>query len=643
MRRLILGTAGHIDHGKTELVRALTGVDTDRLKEEKERGITIDLGFAELHASDDLRLGVVDVPGHEGFIRNMLAGATGMDVVLLVVAADEGVMPQTREHLAIVSILGVERLVVAVSKCDLVDGEWLELVKEEVRGVLADTPYRNALIVPTSARSGEGLGELVEALEAVSAEVASEDVGDLARLPVDRVFTVRGTGTVVTGTLWSGSLRTGDRVRVLPGDLSARIRGLQVHSREVDEARAGERTAVALTGQELDKASLARGHALVSGAAWEASSLITAHVHLLVDQDWVLERGQRVRVHLGTAERMARVVLLDAESLLPGEEGWAQLRLEAPAVARAGERFVMRSYSPVTTIGGGVVVEPIAPKRARLSAEDSKWLEALLRGPGETALIARAALSSWRGEARTRLPVTAGLPAHLVQALLEGLPAVTDGSGDPEAGPPLLLGDSVFSATVVTAGSKRLEEAVANFHAEHPLRPGADVESLRQALPAGAHPELADALLERLIRQEKLVLSRGIVARPDFDVKLTGAQARLQDALTELYQRAGLAPPALSELPAALRDTPHLWPLLRILEADGRLTRLEGELFVWSEALARAGEEVRRQLGGRGGLGPSDFKDALPVTRKHLLPILAHFDQVGVTLRRGNVREVPSD
>jgi selenocysteine-specific elongation factor len=542
-----------------------------------------------------------------------------------------------------VSILGVERLVVALSKCDLVDAEWLELVKEEVRGVLAGTPYANAFIVPTSARSGEGLGELVEALQAVSAELGSEDLGDLARLPVDRVFTVRGTGTVVTGTLWSGSLRTGDRVRVLPGDLSARIRGLQVHSREVEEARAGERTAVALTGQELDKASLARGHALVSGAAWEASSLITARVHLLADQAWALERGQRVRVHLGTAERMARVVLLDAESLLPGEEGWAQLRLEAPAVARAGERFVMRSYSPVTTIGGGVVVEPVAPKRARLSAEDSMWLEALLRGPGETALIARAALSSWRGEARTRLPVTAGLPAQRVQALLEGLPAVTDGSGDPEAGPSRLLGDSVFSATVVSAGSQRLEDAVANYHAEHPLRPGADVESLRQALPAEAHPELADALLERLIRQGKLVLRRGIVARPDFDVKLTGAQAQLLDALTEAYQRAGLAPPALSELPAALRDTPHLWPLLRILEADGRLTRLEAELFVWSEALARAGEEVRRQLGGRGGLGPSDFKEALPVTRKHLLPILAHFDQVGITLRRGNVREVPSN
>src|SRR5262245_55396053 len=268
MRRLILGTAGHIDHGKTELVRALTGVDTDRLKEEKERGITIDLGFAELQVSEELRLGVVDVPGHEGFIRNMLAGATGMDLVLLVVAADEGVMPQTREHVATVSLLGVERLVVALTKIDLVDSEWAALVTDEVRGVLAETPYQDAPVVETSARTGAGLADLVSTVREVAEQVRSDDAGDVARLPVDRVFSVRGTGTVVTGTLWSGTLRVGERVRVLPGDLSARIRGLQVHGREVEEARAGERTAAALTGQGLDRESLARGHVLVAGDGW---------------------------------------------------------------------------------------------------------------------------------------------------------------------------------------------------------------------------------------------------------------------------------------------------------------------------------------------------------------------------------------
>jgi selenocysteine-specific elongation factor len=641
MRRLILGTAGHIDHGKTELVRALTGVDTDRLKEEKERGITIDLGFAELPVSGELGLGVVDVPGHEGFIRNMLAGATGMDLVLLVVAADEGVMPQTREHLAIVSLLAVERLVVALTKVDLVDEEWTALVADEVRALLSGTPYAGAPIVRTSSRTGEGLDELVSTLGAAAGEVRADDPRDVARLPVDRVFTVRGTGTVVTGTLWSGTLRVGDRVRVLPGDIGARIRGLQVHGRDVEEASAGERTAAALTGQGLDRESLARGHVLVAGEGWAESTLLTARVHVLPDVEWALERGQRLRVHLGTAERMARLVLLGADALLPGEQGWAQLRLEAAALARTGERFVIRSYSPVTTIAGGVVVEPMPPKRTRLTPTEAGQLEALLGGSAEHALAARAELAGWSGEARSRLPVTAGLPSHQVDAVVRAWRAVSEvGTGVSLVGP-RLLADTVFAAAVVSEGTARIEAAVEAFHRSEPLRPGIDVEALRQALPADAHPALADALLAALVASGSLVLTHGVVARPDFRLRLSGAQEALLASLADVYRVAGLTPPGLAELPAPLRDTPHLWPLLRILEADSRLTRLDGELFIWSEALAGAARKVSELLGGRTELGPADFKDALPVTRKHLLPILAHFDQVGVTFRRGNVREVP--
>jgi selenocysteine-specific elongation factor len=641
MRRLILGTAGHIDHGKTQLVRALTGVDTDRLKEEKERGITIDLGFAELSVSDELRLGVVDVPGHEGFIRNMLAGATGMDLVLLIVAADEGVMPQTREHLAIVSLLGVERLVVALTKVDLVDADWCALVADEVRSLLSGTAYDGSPLVRTSARTGEGLADLVSALAGVADQIRAEDPRDVARLPVDRVFTVRGTGTVVTGTLWSGTLRVGERVRVLPGELSARIRGLQVHGRDVEEASAGERTAAALAGAGLDRQSLARGHVLVSGDGWAESTRLTARVRVLPDAEWALERGQRVRVHLGTAELMARLMLLGPDALLPGEQGWAQLRLESAALARTGERFVVRSYSPVTTIGGGVIVEPTPPKRTALTAEEQGSLEALLGGSAERAVAARAELAGWSGEARARLPITAGVSEEQVDALLSGWPLVTEpGNGTRDRRPRLLAG-TLFSPEVVAEGSRLLESALDAFHRTEPLRPGIELEAFRQALPPDAHPGLADGLLARLVASGEVVLAHGAVARPDFRVRLSDAQQRLLASLLEVYRGSALAPPALAELPSVLRESPHLWPLLRILEADGRLTRLDDELFIWSEALAGAARRVAQSLGGRTDLGPADFKDALPVTRKHLLPILAHFDHSGVTLRRGSVREVP--
>ncbi|RMH14954.1 MAG: selenocysteine-specific translation elongation factor, partial [Gemmatimonadetes bacterium] len=306
-RRLILGTAGHIDHGKTALVRALTGVDTDRLREEKERGITIELGFAELRASDALTFGVVDVPGHEGFVRTMVAGAAGVDVVLLVVAADEGVMPQTREHLAIVQLLGARRLVVALTKTDLVEEDWLELVREDVREALADTPFGDAPLVPVSARTGEGLDDLRHTLARVGEAVPDRSAADLARLPVDRVFTVQGTGTVVTGTLWSGRLEVGDQARLLPTGRAVRIRALQVHGGERNEARAGERTAVALTGPGLERADVLRGQTLVTSDAWTASHMLTVHLRVLPDTGWQVRHNQRVRVHLGTAEVMARV------------------------------------------------------------------------------------------------------------------------------------------------------------------------------------------------------------------------------------------------------------------------------------------------------------------------------------------------
>lgn len=640
MAPLVLGTAGHIDHGKTALVRALTGVDTDRLKEEKERGITIDLGFAEL-ARDGLRVGIVDVPGHEGFVRNMLAGATGVDVVLLTVAADEGVMPQTREHLAIVRLLGVRSLVVALTKVDLVEEAWLELVRDEVEEVLASHGFEGVPLVPTSARTGAGLEALASALgSSAGRDEGARSPEDVARLPVDRAFTVKGTGTVVTGTLWSGTLEVGQRVWLRPGggpdrsgDVEARVRGLQVHGQDVERAVAGQRTAVALAGADVDLESVNRGQALLSLEAWPETWMITLRAEVLAGTGWALEHNQRVRVHAGTAEVMARVVLLGRhEMLAPGEAGWAQLRLEAPVVVRARERLVLRSYSPVTTIGGGVVAEPLPPKRRHVDPEVLRALDRIVRGEPMEAVRASLELGGWRGVPEVRVPVVSGVSAHRVPEVLEALEA--DGMRR-------IGGHLVHASWIATAREDLLSRA-RRHHREEPLRPGVPPEILREVVPERAPAGLADLLLGELLDDRRLESRDGLLALPGHRPHLDEEQQALRSRLLELLEASGLAPPRVEELPGALARHPDLWPVLRLMESEGVLTSLEEGLFIATGHVTTAREDVQRALGGRSGLGPTDFKDVLPVSRKHLIPLLTWMDRQGITVRDRQGRHVPS-
>ena len=627
MRRLILGTAGHIDHGKTALVQALTGVDTDRLAEEKARGITIDLGFAELPVSDDLAFGVVDVPGHESFIRNMLAGATGMDLVLLVVAADEATMPQTREHFAIVRLLGIERLVVALTRIDLVEEEWLELALDDVRELLADTPYADAPVVPTSAVTGAGLDELRAALAREGAQARARVNADIVRLPVDRVFTVRGTGTVVTGTLWSGSLSLDRRVRLEPGGGLARIRGLQVHGRAVKTARAGERTAVALAGGRVGKETVGRGQVVVGDDPWVATERVTARIELLADTAWRIERGQRVRVHLGTAEVMARVFLLDCDEIVAGESAWAQLRLEAPLVARGRDHVVLRSYSPMTTIGGGIVAEPSPPPRTRLRGREGERLEAILGPDPDVRRGAVLDLAGWAGVPAAELPVRTGDPP-------EARPAAGRGGV-------LATSRALYSGALAEEGRRLLQNQVARYHRAEPLRPGMPLAEARKALPREAGAELANALLGQLAEEGQLEVSRDLVREPDFKPTLTPEQEDMRSALAAQYRSAGLSPPAIHELSPALRDHRDLWPILKLLEEAGSIVALNDDFFASADAVSQAARDVQSRLTGRSGLGPADFREVLPVTRRHLLPLLACFDRLGVTVRRDRGRDVP--
>ncbi|MCP4688561.1 MAG: selenocysteine-specific translation elongation factor, partial [Desulfobacterales bacterium] len=375
MKQIILGTAGHIDHGKTSLIKALTGTDTDRLKEEKLRGITIELGFASLDLPGGRRLGVVDVPGHEKFVKNMVAGATGIDIVVMVIAADEGVMPQTREHMEICSLLGVKHGFVAMTKIDMVEEDWLELVQEDVSEFMIGTFLEDAPIIPCSSATGEGLSDITDALETLAGEIPNRPPSSLFRLPVDRVFTMKGFGTVITGTLTSGRIRVGDPIMIYPSGVTSKVRGIQVHNQAVEEAEAGTRTAINFQG--LEKASVQRGEVLADPGSLVSSYMVDISLHFLKSNKKPVKNRVRVRFHGGTSEILGNLILLDREELPPGETIVAQLRLDAPTAPVKDDRFVLRSYSPVRTIGGGHVLNPMPRKHKRFKPEVIEGLKSL--------------------------------------------------------------------------------------------------------------------------------------------------------------------------------------------------------------------------------------------------------------------------
>jgi len=605
---MILGTAGHIDHGKTTLVRALTGVDTDRLPEEKRRGITIDLGFAPLVLEGVGQLGVVDVPGHEAFVRTMVAGATGIDLVLLVVAADSGVMPQTREHLAILSLLGVRSGVVALTKCDLVDAEWLALVEEDVRATLGTSSLAGAAIVPVSSTTGEGLDALRRALADVAATIPERSSDDIFRLPVDRAFTVRGTGTVVTGTVWSGTLARDATVRLFPSDTSARVRGLHVHGHVVDTVRAGDRAAIALVGVELDQ--VRRGAVLVQSDAWASTRVIRADVSLLPDAAVTLGPRSRVRFHLGTNEVGARLVVRDAP-LEPGVTLSARVVLDEPIVVRAGDRFVLRAASPASTLGGGIVTDPLAPLRAR------PWrLES--RDP-RTTLAALADEAGAAGVSVRELPVRLGIMPRDVEPLL----ATVEG---------WRVGSRFLSVSARDRLTRAARSVLESYHAEHPLEPGAPLQWLRSRLDAP--DEVATAILTLLAASGDIVATSGVAANAAFAPTLDAAHSALRDAMIAALGSAGIEPPSLDELAASLGATSDgVLELARWLAREGSVVAVEpGRYFA---RIAVDGLHARMAAGMAGGkeYSPGELRDLLGLTRKFLIPFLEYCDREGYTVR----------
>ena len=609
-RAVIIGTAGHIDHGKTALVRALTGVDTDRLPEEKRRGITIDLGFAPLELPNVGVAGVVDVPGHEGFVRTMLAGATGIDLALLIVAADEGVMPQTREHVAILELLGIRGGVVALTKRDLVDDEWLDLVRVDVADLLAGTALAGAEVIPTSVVTGAGLGELRQALARAAATVAPRRADDVFRMPVDRAFTVRGTGTVVTGTIWSGTIAREDTVRVMPGDRAVRVRGLQAHGAAIDRATPGARLAVALAGVDHDAVS--RGAVLVTENGWYPTRVVRADVTLLADAAVTsLSPRATVRFHLGTSEVGARIVTAGGP-LGAGETKPARVVLDAPLVVRAGDRFVFRGGSPVGTLGGGTIVDPhpVHRRPRPWSAPHDSVASRLDLALGE---------AGHEGLAAADLPVRLGARPDEVGAVLA------------QAGSSVVrLGGRIFAVRQRDELAASIARLVDEHHAKHPLDPGAALQTVRAQL--SGRPELVDDALRTAVEHEKLELVGGLIRRAGWAPRLSDAEAALKTKLVDAFVTAGAEPPSVSELEATHGTS--VSPLVRILERESVLVSVESDRYYAASAVEALVARLRDGMAPEREYSPGDLRDILGLSRKYLIPFLEYCDRRGITERR---------
>jgi selenocysteine-specific elongation factor len=627
----VIGTAGHVDHGKSTLVKALTGIDPDRLKEEQERQMTIDLGFAWLTLPSGEQVGVVDVPGHQDFIKNMLAGVGGIDAALFIIAADESVMPQTREHLAILDLLKIPAGVIALTKVDLAESaEWLELVQAEVMEVMEGTILERAPIVPVSAVTGQGLDALRQVLDEVLSKVPPRADRGRPRLPIDRVFTVAGFGTVVTGTLSEGALRTGQEVEILPDGLKARIRGLQTHKHKIEAALPGSRVAINLVGVSTD--DLERGDVVTTPGWLVPTQLVDARLDYLADAPRELRHNQEVEFFSGAAQVMAHVRLLGARSLAPGQRGWIQLRLAHPITLVKGDRFIIRQASPSLTIGGGVVVDPLPRRRhRRFRPEVVQRLETLAHGTPADLLLE---ILDRQGPTPARsLVAEAGLPVEtatetLRQLLQEG--SVFTLSAAPADG---LAASQQYVASPAgwAALLGRLTGEVGDFHRAYPLRQGMPREALKSRLKL--ETRLFNEALARAAAEGALVAGDAVARLPDHAVRFSPAQQEATDRLLREFRRAPYTTPSYKEAVTALGED----VVLALVEA-GRLVRLGSDVLLLPETYAELVAWVKRTISEQGSVNVAQVRDAFDTSRKYALALLEYLDDQHITKRVGDER-----
>jgi len=632
MKHLILGTAGHIDHGKSALVRALTGIDPDRLEEEKKRGITIDLGFAHLDLGGDLRVGFVDVPGHERFVKNMLAGVGGIDLVLLVVAADESIKPQTREHFDICRLLGIQKGIVVITKCDLADRDMIDLVRLEIQDLTRGSFLADAPIIAASAKTGEGLDDIKRELRRLGQEIVERPLRLPFRLPIDRAVVMKGFGTVVTGTLIAGAIRKEDEVEIFPLGRRARVRGIQVHNAPAEIAVAGQRTALNLAG--IESGEIERGMVLTAPGLFHATTQLDCTLNLLPSARPLRNRA-RVHFHSGTAETIAEVALLDTKELRPGTRGYAQLRLAKPGLYLPGDRFIIRQFSPVVTIGGGMVLDN-QPARHRLSdpavaqflsvmekGSEEERLEALVRGAGEATI---AMLTARTGRTETDL-------AELGRAL--------------QAKKHLLLLDQPPSVLIHADHFQYLADEVVKqlegFHRTNPLMSGISKEDLRgkvrdthKRTPSSV---VFNAVLRQLETERKIDISGETVRLAGREIALSPEEAAARTQIVQAFESAGLAVPAASDVLAGLKiDRARAEKILQMLLKEKVLVKVAEDLIFHSSALGRLREILMRQKTKSSRINVGIFKELTGLSRKYAIPLLEYLDRERVTRREGDER-----
>jgi selenocysteine-specific elongation factor len=635
MKQIILGTAGHIDHGKTSLIRALTGIDTDRLKEEKLRGITIELGFAYMDLPGGDRLGIVDVPGHERFVKHMVAGATGIDLVALVIAADEGVMPQTREHMEICELLRVKKGLVVLTKIDLVDDpDWLEMVQEDVTDFLKGTFLQGSPIIRVSAATGEGLEELKQALDRLVVEVEPRSSDGPFRLPVDRVFSMRGFGTVVTGTSVAGKLHIGDPVMVYPLQHKTKVRGLQVHNEEVQEIYAGQRTAINLQG--VERALIQRGDVVATPGALVPTHVIDAQLELLPSAPRPLKNRAKIRFHTGTAEHLATAVLLDREELAPGEETFAQIRLDQSVTALRGDRFVLRSYSPVQTIGGGTVIHPLPRKHKGYGKlEAALALSSLLHGDEEEIILWHVLDAGWTGVNVDELQVRTNISRGHLEKTLQRFASQKK----------LILVDRenqrFLHDEVLQSIQQAVLESLANYHQLYPLKTGMAKEELAAQLPHPLDVKVYNFILRQLADQDLIVMEMEWVRLHSHKIDLSRDEEVIRQKIERAFQETGLQPPFFKEVAASLPGTPRQHQdVLEWMVSQGILIKVKEDIFFHAAVIQELQQRLVAFLKEQGEISTPQFKDMTQASRKYTIPLLEYFDSQKITIRIGDVRRL---
>ena len=631
-RDLILGTAGHIDHGKTALVKALTGIDCDRLPEEKARGITIDIGFATLQV-DDFRLGIVDVPGHERFVKNMLAGATGIDLAFLVIAADDSIMPQTREHLEILKLLGLHHGVITLSKCDLVDETTREVVELEIRELMKGSFLEDADIVRTSAQTGEGIVELKAAIAAACKKVEARTGAEWFRMAIDRSFIVQGHGTVVTGSVTSGSLKVGDELDWQPRGEKVRVRSLQNHDKPVEEVHRGQRAAINLAGVHHE--DVLRGQELATPGYLQPSRVLTVRLYNLPDSKRQIKHRSPVRFHLGTAEIMGAVSLLDCDSVQPGEWALAQLFLEEPATATWGQPFVLRGSSATMTLGGGQVLQPVARKIRRRHLEILERVERLWTGDPEERALTVAWFGGFAGFTLPDLVRGANLGPDQAAELIERLKA-RGRLVNVVISPARQL---LLHADVIKELDERILQALGRLHEQFPLMTTHDRQKVQSQLDYVGDEPMVHAAVERLLQKKQLVGDLRRIGRADFKPKLSGNLRKLKDKLVADYKTAGFQPPEPKSFAGlAGGNAANLKDLFDVCIAEGLLVQISEEVFLHSDVDADMKRRLSERLAAGSGLTVAEIRDILGTTRKYAVPICEYLDRVGFTKREGDLR-----